>query len=204
MIFGYARVSTNEQNIDLQVRALLKYGIDKKNIIKDVVSGAQSKRIRLEELLKSLREGDTLVVWKLDRLARSLIHFNKVMNTLNEKGVRFKSLTESFIDTTEQSAQSKFIINMFAVLAEMERDIIIERTKAGLDSAKLRGQILGRPKGLSKSAEDKAVLCAYHFNEGKLTIPQILKKVGVSKATYYKYLELKGLKGKIRPYSTNV
>lgn len=204
MVFGYARISTKEQNLDLQLRALLKYGIDKQNIVQDIVSGAQSERKNLDNLLNSLREGDTLIVWKLDRLARSLIHFNKVMNTLNEKGIQFKSLTESFIDTTEQSAQSKFIINMFAVLAEMERDIIIERTKAGLQSAKLRGEILGRPKGLSKSAEDKAVLCAYHFNEGKLTVDQILKEVGISKATYYKYLELKGLKGKIRPYAKKV
>lgn len=200
MVFGYARVSTKEQNIDLQIRALLKSGIEKENIVKDVVSGAQSERKKLNILINELRRGDTLVVWKLDRLARSLIHFSKVINILNEKGVRFKSLTESFIDTTEKSAQSKFIINIFAVLAEMERDIIIERTKAGLESAKLRGKVLGRRKGLTKEGEEKAILCAYHFNEGILSVPNILKKVGVSKATYYKYLELKGLKGKVRPY----
>lgn len=200
MTFGYARISTKEQNLDLQLNALLKYGIEEKNILKDVVSGAQSERKKLDTLLKKLRPGDTLVVWKLDRLARSLIHFNKVMNELNEREIKFKSITENFIDTTETSAHSKFITNMFAVLAELERDIIIERTKAGLESARLRGKIIGRPEGLSKEAKRKAELCEYYFNEGKLKVGEICKIVDVSRATYYKYLKAKGLKGKLRPY----
>ncbi len=201
MVFGYARISTKEQNLDLQLNALLKYGINEKNIVQDVVSGANAERKQLNKLLDKLREGDTLVVWKLDRLARSLIHFNKMMNTLAERGIKFKSITETFIDTTEASAQSKFITNMFAVLAELERDIIIERTKAGLESARLRGKIIGRPSGVRKKDQRKIELCAYHFNEGKLTVSEICKTVEVSRATYYKYLKLKGLDGKLRPYT---
>ena len=150
MLFGYARVSTKDQNADLQINALLKFGVEEKNIIKDVVSGAAAERKKLNALLEKLRSGDTLVVWKLDRLARSLIHFNKVMNDLNKRGIQFKSITEAFIDTTDSSPHSKFIVNIFAALAEMERDIIIERTKAGLASAKKRGKVIGAPRGLSK------------------------------------------------------
>lgn len=200
MVFGYARVSTKEQNLDLQLSSLLKYGIEEKNIVKDVVSAASSKRIKLDKLIEKLREGDTLVVWKLDRLARSIIHFNKVMNDLAERGIKFKSITEPFIDTTEKSAHSSFIINIFASLAELERDIIIERTKAGLESARNRGKILGAPKGLSVENKKKAKMCAYYFNEGILKVDDICKTVGVSKGTYYKYIEHEGLKDKVRPY----
>lgn len=200
MIFGYARISTKEQNLDLQLRALLKYGINKENIIKDIVSGAASERKKLDTLLCDLRKGDILIVWKLDRLARSLIHFNKVMNDLNERGIAFKSITEPFIDTTKKSAHGNFIINIFASLAELERDIIIERTKAGLESAIARGIVLGAPKGLTVKNKKKAIECAYHFNEGVLSISAICKVVGVAKGTYYKYIELQGLKDKKRPY----
>ena len=200
MTFGYARVSTKEQNLDLQLNALLKYGVDEKNIVQDGVSGASSERKKLEQLIDKLRSGDTLVVWKLDRIARSLIHFNKVMNNLNQRNIKFKSITETFIDTTEKSAQGKFIINMFAVLAELERDIIIERTKAGLESARLRGKIIGRPEGLNKEAKKKLELCSYYFNEGKLSVDEICKLVEISRGTYYKYIEIKGLRGKIRKY----
>lgn len=200
MIFGYARVSTQEQNLDLQLRALLEYGVEEDNIYKDVVSGAASERKKLEKLLGQLRKGDTVVVWKLDRLARSLIHFTKIISDFNKKGIFFKSITEPMIDTTQQSAHSKFVINMFAILSELERDMIIERTKAGLESARLRGSIIGRPKGVSKKGKEKAKQVAYYFNEGTMTIEQICNTVKISRATYYKYLKYEGLDKKIRPY----
>lgn len=200
MLFGYARVSTQDQNADLQIRALLKYGVKEKNIITEKISGTTSKRKKLENLIKILRDGDTLVVWKLDRLARSLIHFNTIINELNKNNVKFKSITESFIDTTSDSAQAKFIVNIFAALAELERDIISERTLAGLDSARKRGKILGPPKGISKKNKAKARLCAVHFKEGVLTVDEICYEVGVSRGTYYKYIEHEGLKGKVRKY----
>lgn len=200
MIFGYARVSTQEQNLDLQLDALLKEGIPQKNIYTDKVSSTKEERKSLKKLLNYVWEGDTIVVWKLDRLARSLIHFTKLMTELEEKGVKFKSITEPFIDTTEKSSHSEFIINIFAALAQLERDIIIERTKAGLESARRRGKILGAPKGISEKNQQKAVLCEEYFKEGKLTVSEICERLDISRATYHKYLRYMGLSGQVRPY----
>ncbi|NAY93384.1 recombinase family protein [Muricauda sp. JGD-17] len=200
MIFGYARVSTAEQSLDLQLNALLKEGIEQKNIYTDKVSSTKEERKSLAKLLDYVREGDTIIVWKLDRLARSLIHFTKLMTILEKKGVKFRSITESFIDTTEKSSHSEFIINIFAALAQLERDIIIERTKAGLESARRRGKILGAPKGISKKNQQKAVLCEEYFKEGKLTVSEICERLDISRATYYKYLKHRGLHGELRPY----
>lgn len=203
MVFGYARVSTAEQSLDLQLDALLKEGITHKNIYTDKVSSTKEERKSLAKLLKYVREGDTIVVWKLDRLARSLIHFTKLMSELDKKGVKFRSITESFIDTTKKSSQSEFIINIFAALAQLERDIIIERTKAGLESARRRGKVLGAPRGISKKNQQKAVLCEEYFKEGKLTVSEICERLDISRATYYKYLRHRGLSGKLRPYASN-
>lgn len=205
MVFGYARVSTAEQNLNLQIDALLKEGgIKEKNIFTDKVSSSREERKSLSRLLNFVREGDTIVVWKLDRLARSLIHFTKLMNELDEKGgVKFKSITESFIDTTERSSHSEFIINLFASLAQLERDIIIERTKAGLQSARRRGKVLGAPRGISEKNKQKAVLCEEYFKEGKLTVTEICERLKISRATYYKYLRHRGgLNGQLRPYKS--
>jgi DNA invertase Pin-like site-specific DNA recombinase len=203
MVFGYARVSTAEQSLDLQLDALLKDGISQKNIYTDKVSSTKEERKSLVKLMHYVREGDTIVVWKLDRLARSLIHFTKLMSDLDEKGVKFRSITESFIDTTKKSSQSEFIINIFAALAQLERDIIIERTKAGLESAKRRGKVLGAPKGISKKNQQKAVLCEEYFKEGKITVSEICERLDISRATYYKYLKFRGLSGTIRSYKKN-
>jgi len=200
MIFGYARVSTSDQSLNLQIDALLKEGIEKKNIHTDKISSTAKERKSLNKLWDFAREGDTIVVWKLDRLARSLIHFTKLMNGLEEKGVKFKSITEPFIDTTKESSHSRFLVNMFAALAQLERDIIVERTKAGLESARIRGRVLGAPKGLSKKNKQKAVLCEEYFKEGRMTVTEICERLEISRATYYKYLRIRGLSGKLRPY----
>ncbi len=133
MQIGYARISTSEQNLDLQIDALTNAGCDK--ILQDVASGAKKDRDGLEEALMQLRKGDTLVVWKLDRLGRSLKHLIEVVTSLNECGVYFKSLQEN-IDTS--SSGGKLIFHIFGALAEFERDIIRSRTKAGLESARAR------------------------------------------------------------------
>jgi len=202
MIFGYARVSTSDQSLNLQIDALLQEGIERKNIHTDKISGTAKERKSLNRLWDFAREGDTIVVWKLDRLARSLIHFTKLMNELEGKGVKFKSITEPFIDTTKESSRSRFLVNMFAALAQLERDIIVERTKAGLESARIRGRVLGAPKGLSKKNQQKAVLCEEYFKEGRLTVTEICDRLEISRATYYKYLRVRGLQGKLRPYKS--
>ncbi|MBU2903619.1 recombinase family protein [Arenibacter algicola] len=130
-----------------------------------------------------------------------MIHFTNFINQLNEKGVKFRSITEPFLDTTDKSSHSQFIVNMFAALAQLERDIIIERTKAGLASARARGKVFGAPKGISKKNQQKSILCAEYFKEGKLTVKEICELVDISRATYYKYIKYRGLKGKLRPYS---
>ena len=191
MLFGYVRVSTKIQNPSLQIDALLKEGVTEKNIFRDVSSGAMAERHDLDLMISKLREGDTIIVWKLDRIARSISHLLKLVDQFEKLGVKFKSINDPFIDTT--SAHGKFIITLFGAVAQLERDIIIERTTAGLKSARRRGIKLGRKKGLGKEAKQKAMLAATYYKENKLPIVDIMKLVGIrSKPTLYKYLAVQG------------
>lgn len=197
MKFGYARVSTNEQNLNLQLDALLGEGIENEHIYADKVTGSGSEREKLDELFKVLRKGDVLYVWKMDRMARSLIHFTKIANLLESKGVSFKSITEKFLDTTGSSPHGKFLVNIFASLAQFEIDLIKERTNAGLDAARKRGQILGPPRGLSEKAKQKAMIAEEYQKEGKLSVSEILEKLKISRGTYYKYLRYRKISPRI-------
>src|SRR3989441_9806091 len=144
MLIGYARVSTQDQTLNLQKDALEKIGCTK--IFTDTASGAKTERKGLEEALAYVREGDTLVVWRLDRLGRSLKHLIETVSQLDNRKIGFKSLTEN-IDTT--TSGGKLIFHIFGALAEFERDIIRERTLAGLQAARARGRRGGRPKALT-------------------------------------------------------
>src|SRR5713226_3864979 len=144
MLIGYARVSTQDQTLNLQLDALKNIGCSK--IFSDTISGATTERPGLTEALAYVREGDTLVVWKLDRLGRSLKHLIDTITHLNNRKIGFKSLTEN-IDTT--TSGGKLIFHIFGALAEFERDIIRERTLAGLQAARARGRKGGRPKALT-------------------------------------------------------
>jgi len=183
MKLGYARVSTKEQKLDLQLDALKKAGCGK--IFSDVISGAAKDRPNLDKMLEQLRAGDTVVVYKLDRLGRSLRHLVNLINFFMEKGVHFQSLSDN-IDTN--SPQGKLMFNIMASLAEFERDLIRERTKAGLEAARIRGKKGGRPKGLSKEAENIAYAAKSLYQERKLSVQEIANRLGISKATLYKYL----------------
>ncbi|MCB1067654.1 MAG: recombinase family protein [Simkania sp.] len=183
MKFGYARVSTHDQNLDLQIDALRKKGCEK--IFHETVSGAKADRIELKKLLGEVRKGDVIMIWKLDRLARSLKDFLTITNELMEKGANLKSLNDP-IDTT--SSQGRLIFNIFASLAEFERDLIIERTQAGLSAARARGRLGGRKRGLSEEAKKKAVAAAALYKQGSLTVNEIVKNLDISRATLYKYL----------------
>ncbi len=143
MLVGYARVSTTEQTLDLQFDALKKAGCSK--IFTDTASGAKTERKGLDEALSYVREGDTLVVWRLDRLGRSLTHLIETVSQLDNRKIGFKSLTEQ-IDTT--TSGGKLIFHIFGALAEFERNLIRERTNAGLQAARARGRVGGRPKKL--------------------------------------------------------
>jgi DNA invertase Pin-like site-specific DNA recombinase len=181
MFIGYARVSTPDQNLYSQEDPLKKAGC--KKIFTDVASGARTERPGLDETLQYLRKGDTLVVWKLDRLGRSVPHLIKVIKSLNDQGIGFKSLQES-IDTT--TSGGKLIFHIFSALAEFERDIIKERTKAGLQSARQRGRLGGRPKFLN----DKQIKRLKElYDERKSTITEICKIFDISRPTFYNYLK---------------
>lgn len=179
MLVGYARVSTTDQNLDLQKDALEAVGC--KRIFTDTASGARAQRPGLAEALQHCRTGDTLVVWKLDRLGRSLPHLVETVRDLLTQGVGFKSLQES-IDTT--TSGGKFIFHVFASLAEFERDIIRERTHAGLSAARARGRKGGRPKGVDERKKKAAIALK---KEPERSIKDICEIVGISRNTYYKY-----------------
>lgn len=145
MLVGYMRVSTEEQTTSLQKDALLKYGVDERNIFADIVSGASKNRDGLNAALEFLKTGDILVVWKLDRLGRSLAHLISIITSLKEKNIAFVSLTKG-MDTT--TASGELFFHIFGALAQFERSLIQQRVKAGLESARLRGKSGGRPKAI--------------------------------------------------------
>src|SRR3954469_24529125 len=153
MLVGYARISTTDQTLDLQHDALTKAGCSR--IFTDTASGAKSEREGLTEALSYVRVGDTLVVWKLDRLGRSLKDLIERIKQLNDRKIGFRSITEN-IDTT--TSGGKLIFHIFGALAEFERDIIRERTNAGLEAARARGRLGGRPKAKTLDSPKKVAL----------------------------------------------
>ncbi len=188
MKIGYARVSTKDQSLNLQEDALRGAGCER--IYSEQVSGKKADRPKLNELLGQVRNGDVVVVWKLDRLGRSLRDLVSLMSKFQEIGVGFKSLKDN-IDTTTPMGKLNF--HLFAALAEFERDIISERTKAGLSAARARGRKGGRPKGLSKKAQDKARLAESLYKERVRSISEICNHLEISKPTLYRYLRERGV-----------
>lgn len=188
MKVGYARISTREQNLDMQVIALEEVGCEK--IYEEVVSGAKADQPILNNLIDQLRPHDVLVIWKLDRLGRSLKNLVGLVQQLIDRKIGLCSLNDP-IDTT--SSQGQLIFNMFASLAEFERDVIRERTQAGLSAARLRGRTGGRPRGLSKHAETTAYAAETLYKEKKMTVNDICKKLTISKTTFYKYLRFRNV-----------
>lgn len=180
MKVGYARVSTRDQQANLQTDALTEAGCE--TIYEEAASGAQRDRPKLAEALAYLRDGDTLVVWKMDRLARSLRQLIETVELLEERGIGFVSLTEK-IDTT--SPGGKLVFHLFGALAEFERGMIRERTKAGLKAAKDRGAKLGRPKAMT---DDQIAMARTMKKDGAYTSTQIAAQFGVSRATLYREL----------------
>lgn len=187
MIIGYARVSTLDQNLDLQTDALKNIGAEK--IFIDKVSGVKSRKPHLEELSEYIRKGDTLAVWRLDRIGRNTVGLIQFINELEKRGINFKSITEN-IDTS--SASGKLIFQIFCVLAEHERNVLIERTNAGLKSARARGKNGGRPKGLTEKYKKIVPLVKSAYESKNVSVEEIMKafKIG-SKSTFYKILKEK-------------
>ena len=187
MLIGYARVSTNEQNLDLQRDALRKAGVSAKNIFTDKITGTKEERPGLATAVSRLREGDTLVVWRLDRLGRSLKHLIETVTSMQGQGIAFQSITEN-INTA--SATGQLVFHIFASLAEFERSLIKERTIAGVAAARARGRKGGRPKlntSLSKVAMAKRL-----YADKTNTPDDICETLHISRATLYRYINTGG------------
>jgi DNA invertase Pin-like site-specific DNA recombinase len=180
MKIGYARVSTLDQNLDMQMDALQSAGCEQ--IFQEKMSGKKDDRPELQRCLDSLRKGDTLVVYKLDRLGRSTFKLLELTSELEKRGVEFVSIRDN-IDTS--TAVGKAMFRMMAVLAEMERDIIAERTQAGLQAARARGRVGGRPK----TDKMKVVTALALYDAGQMTVPEITQATGVSKPTLYRAIK---------------
>jgi DNA invertase Pin-like site-specific DNA recombinase len=183
MKIGYARVSTQDQRLELQLDALTQYGCGQ--VYKEKKSGKNKERPELEKMISQLRAGDTVVVWKLDRLGRSLKDLIELVEGFKELGVDFVSLQDGINTTTPTG---RFTFNVFASLSEFEREMIRERTKAGLDAAKARGRKGGRPAGLSKAAMEKAKSARILFDSKAKTVEEIAQILGIGRATCYRYL----------------
>jgi DNA invertase Pin-like site-specific DNA recombinase len=184
-IIGYARVSKLEQNLDLQKDELEKAGVKKQLLFIDKVSGMKEERPGLARCFENLQHGDVLVVWRLDRLGRSLPHLISIIKDLKERGVGFRSIADSNIDTT--TASGEVVFNIFSSLAQFERSLLQERTLAGLKSARARGRLGGRPKLLKDSPKIKM---AKKLHEDKsLSIAEICQTMKISKSALYWYLK---------------
>ena len=183
---GYARVSTSGQELNLQLDALKQVGIPEKLIFIDKASGSKSERPGLTACMKELKAGDTLVIWRLDRLGRSLKHLIEIVEELKGRGVGFRSISDGGIDTT--TASGEMVFNIFATLAQFERRLIQERTRAGLKAARARGKKGGRPK---ISPDDPKVQMAKKMSKNlSISVGEICSTLKISRATYYRFLKI--------------
>lgn len=182
MKIGYARCSTADQNLDWQLDALKKEGCDEQHIFQEKVSGMKKDRPELELMLRTLREGDTVVVCELTRLSRSTKDLFELVDRISAAGADIKSLKEAWLDTT--TPQGKLLFTIFAGVSQFERDLTRERTMAGLAAARARGRKGGRPKASAKAIEQALAL----YDAGNIPVPDILQTTGISRATLYSYI----------------
>ncbi len=185
MKIGYARVSTLDQNLDLQIDALKNAGCEK--IFEEKISAASKNRPELDRMIDQFRKGDELYVWKLDRLGRSLKHIIDLVLELNDKGVIVKGITDG-VDTS--TINGRLLLNIMASFAEYERELIKERTNAGLRSAREKGKIGGRPKGYTKETVEKLLVIRSSYKDEEQTPEQIYNSLNISRATYYRYVKI--------------
>lgn len=184
-VYGYARVSTSDQNLDIQTKALREAGADA--LFSEKVSGKSLDRPELGRVLNIITDGDTLLIWKLDRLGRSLLGILSTLDTLGKRGVRVKSLTESVVDTTRDDHLSKAMLGVLAVFGQLERDLIRERVREGVAIAKAQGRMKGRGSPKRMGFLDRTELLK-EAHEGKRTVTDLCQKYAISRTTYYAIL----------------
>ena len=191
MLVGYMRVSKNDgsQTLDLQRDALLKAGVDKDYIYQDLASGRKDMRLGLENCLKALQPNNTLVVWKLDRLGRDLKHLINITDDLRKRDIGFKVLTGQGANIDTTTANGKLIFGIFASLAEFERELIAERTIAGLKAARARGRLGGRPRKMDKQTLKMAMSA---MSDKNAVATDVAKRLGITTATLYTHINSDG------------
>ncbi len=185
MKIGYARVSTKDQNLNLQIEALEKAGCEK--IYQEKISGTTKNRPELDKMIEQFREGDQLYVWRLDRLGRSLKNIIDLVLSLSDKGIIIKGITDG-VDTSTMNG--RLFLNIMASLSEYERELIRERTNAGLQSARARGRLGGRPKGYTKETISKLLLLRSIYKDSTMRPEEIYKPLGLTRATFYRYAKI--------------
>lgn len=183
MLVGYARVSTEGQSLDRQIDILVDYGVDKRNIYQEKVSGIKSNREQLEKMIDELLEGDIVIISDLSRISRSTKDLFKIIDKIKAKGASIKSIKDSWLDTSEDNPYNSFLLTVMSGLSQLERELISQRTKEGLRSAKARGRNGGRPSKRNDKAETIGLL----YREG-YKISEIVKQTGLSRATIYRVL----------------
>lgn len=189
MLVGYARVSTEGQNLDRQIDILVNYGVDKRNIYQEKITGTKSDREQLNKMIEELEEGDTVIITDLTRISRSTKDLLSIIDKIKEKGSSIKSIKDTWLDTTSDNPYNSFLLTVMSGLSQLERDLISQRTKEGLKSAKARGRNGGRPS----KRNDKADTIGLLYKEG-YKIVDIVKQTGLSRATVYRTLKDLGLK----------
>lgn len=188
-LIGYARVSTEEQNLDRQIDMLIDYGVRKRNIYQEKITGTKSDREQLNKMIEDLEESDIVIITDLTRISRSTKDLLNIIDRIKEKGASIKSIKDTWLDTTSDNPYNSFLITVMSGLSQLERDLISQRTKEGLKSAKARGRNGGRPS----KRNDKADTVGLLYKEG-YKIVDIVKQTGLSRATVYRTLKDLGLK----------
>ena len=183
MLVGYARVSTEEQSLNRQIDLLVDYGVDKRNIYKEKISGVKSNREQLDKMLDELQEGDTIIISDLTRISRSTKDLLNIIDKIKFKGACIKSITDIWLDTSSDNPYNSFLLTVMSGLSQLERELISQRTKEGLKSAKARGRSGGRPS----KRNDKSNTVLLLYREG-YKIVDIVKQTGLSRSTVYRIL----------------
>lgn len=186
MIVGYARVSKEEQNLDRQIDALMKCGIDPRNIYQEKITGTKINREQLTKMIDELRSGDIVIIVDLTRISRSTKDLLSIIDSIKEKGAAIKSIKDTWLDTTSDNPYNDFLLTVMSGLSQLERDLISQRTKEGLISAKARGRNGGRPNKRNDNADVVEMLYKQNYK-----IVDIVKKTGLSRATVYRILNNK-------------
>lgn len=184
MLVGYARVSTEEQNLDRQMDALIRYGVDKRNIYQEKITGTKINREQLQKMIGELQQGDTVIIADLTRISRSTKDLLSIVAKIKSKGASIKSIKDTWLDTSSDNPYNDFLLTVMAGLSQLERDLISQRTKEGLASAKARGREGGRPN----KRNDKADIVELMYKEG-YKIKDIVDKTGLGRTTVYRILK---------------